>query len=526
MKKYPFCQCENPQRIYNKYTKELMVVGCGRCKICKSNRGFRLSRLCDLEAAVAVQVVFATLTYDPVSLPSFRVEFVGNGHYDCFLDDGELLGTVDYGSSSKFFKFLQKVNINGRVPMLSKTDLQKFFKRLRKSYGKKVRYFACGEYGPEHFRPHYHVLFFFDSSDCFSRDGNHVIGEFPRYTWSKQDEVTLREDTSITDFEYYLRSSWPFGRVDCSYITEGSCSQYVASYVNGFVDLPSFFTLPSTKCFCCHSRFLGRQVLREEFATYVLQKPESVAKRIQRYGDSFRESLLPREDIASIYPRCKGYSVKSRGSRKQSYLIYEFARDYYGKDLRCIDLASRITDSLVANDPYNDVTLYFFASTNYRKRVEDYRWLFYSTEDLHLRRIYFDDFSTKLLFSVYSELLVSKMFVDNALTLREIIPAFDYVGYEFRYYTDDQLYDFYLDRIDDMYSYIDLQHLSEMYEAQEEFIGHYGVDDIEFFYNNGKFDIGSFRQSIPHKVFTCNRLNYLKSKGKHKLQNDLNGMFL
>lgn len=53
---------------------------------------------------------------------------------------------------------------------LVKSDLQKFFKRLRKVIGnRKIKYFACGEYGDEKARPHYHVILFgmdyFDSND-------------------------------------------------------------------------------------------------------------------------------------------------------------------------------------------------------------------------------------------------------------------------------------------------------------------------------------------------------------------------
>lgn len=44
---------------------------------------------------------------------------------------------------------------------LCKSDLQKFFKRLRKNIGdKKIRYFACGEYGDKTRRPHYHSIIF------------------------------------------------------------------------------------------------------------------------------------------------------------------------------------------------------------------------------------------------------------------------------------------------------------------------------------------------------------------------------
>lgn len=44
---------------------------------------------------------------------------------------------------------------------LCKADLQKWFKRLRKELKeRKIRYFACGEYGDETHRPHYHAIIF------------------------------------------------------------------------------------------------------------------------------------------------------------------------------------------------------------------------------------------------------------------------------------------------------------------------------------------------------------------------------
>lgn len=47
---------------------------------------------------------------------------------------------------------------------LDKTDVQKFFKRLRKRYAKQsdkqIRYYAVGEYGSNTKRPHYHAILF------------------------------------------------------------------------------------------------------------------------------------------------------------------------------------------------------------------------------------------------------------------------------------------------------------------------------------------------------------------------------
>lgn len=43
---------------------------------------------------------------------------------------------------------------------LDKRELQLFFKRLRKNTGMELRYYACGEYGDLHFRPHYHGIIY------------------------------------------------------------------------------------------------------------------------------------------------------------------------------------------------------------------------------------------------------------------------------------------------------------------------------------------------------------------------------
>lgn len=69
-------------------------------------------------------------------------------------------------------------------------DLQKFFKRLRRT-GRKVRYFACGEYGDENLRPHYHICLFNEdfSSDRVlysTRNGNKLyVSPLLEKVWGK-----------------------------------------------------------------------------------------------------------------------------------------------------------------------------------------------------------------------------------------------------------------------------------------------------------------------------------------------------
>lgn len=49
---------------------------------------------------------------------------------------------------------------------LVKRDLQLYMKKLRKEFGRGIRFYACGEYGEKEKRPHYHVVLFnFDFSD-------------------------------------------------------------------------------------------------------------------------------------------------------------------------------------------------------------------------------------------------------------------------------------------------------------------------------------------------------------------------
>lgn len=92
---------------------------------------------------------------------------------------------------------------------LRKSDLQKFFKRLRAS-GQQLRYYAAGEYGSTTYRPHYHCIIF----------GLHL-----------DDLVLLR--TNFSNQPYYtsnfISKLWPFGIHVVGRLTFESAA-YVARY--------------------------------------------------------------------------------------------------------------------------------------------------------------------------------------------------------------------------------------------------------------------------------------------------------
>lgn len=106
-------------------TNEKIPVPCGKCPPCMKRRtsgwSFRLVK----EGDVSKSALFVTLTYNTENVPITEKGYMS----------------------------------------LSKTDVQKFFKRLRKQTDNKIKYFIVGEYGTERMRPHYHAILFNANAD-------------------------------------------------------------------------------------------------------------------------------------------------------------------------------------------------------------------------------------------------------------------------------------------------------------------------------------------------------------------------
>jgi hypothetical protein len=248
-------RCQHPRTVVNKYTHEPVVVSCGRCPSCVLRRSAVQTNLLTTYSAQFRYIYFVTLTYAPCFLPTLEVSVIEACTDDiadvpCVpliddLDAGDpntyLFGfrSVPRSSSVKLknstvertFKdpeirfsypmkpkdllsILGKINHNvpNRIPYVCNRDLDLFLKRLRSYYpDEKLRYYAVSEYGPQSFRPHWHLLLF-SNSDRFSQ--------------------TVCENVS---------KAWSYGRCDAS-LSRGFAAPYVASYVNSFVALPDFYT--------------------------------------------------------------------------------------------------------------------------------------------------------------------------------------------------------------------------------------------------------------------------------------------
>lgn len=248
-------RCQNPRTVVNKYTHEPVVVSCGTCPSCVLRRSGIQTNLLTTYSAQFRYVYFVTLTYAPCFLPTLEVSVLETCTDDiadvsCVPDINNLdpcdnnrylfgFCSVPRSASIKLknstveriFKdpevkfsypmkpkdllsILGKINHNvpNRIPYVCNRDLDLFLKRLRSYYPyEKLRYYAVSEYGPTSYRPHWHLLLF-SNSEQFSK--------------------TILENVS---------KAWSYGRCDAS-LSRGFAAPYVASYVNSFVSLPSFYT--------------------------------------------------------------------------------------------------------------------------------------------------------------------------------------------------------------------------------------------------------------------------------------------
>lgn len=492
----PFCKCLNPQRIVNPYTNEAMTVPCGHCKACILAKNSRYAFQCDLESYSSKHTLFITLTYANRFIP--RAQFVDSmerpyGHDLVDVETGEYLGEADL-PIKEIERLQDKFHLFGYLPYLRKFDLQLFFKRFRYYVAKrfpkeKVRYFAIGEYGPVHFRPHYHILLF------------------------------LQSDEALQVCSAAVSEAWSYGRVDCQ-ISQGKCSSYVAGYVNSSVFVPKVLTLPTLCPFCVHSQKLGQGFLQSERAKVYSLTPEQFIKRSIVINGKYKEFDVWRSSYAYFFPKCKGFAGKSSRERAYSYGIYDTARRlfpsaettfalaeeivgyiYYfhnKKDTYCLDIFGEVSDQ---SDLYH-LAQYFFEPEIVN----------YSLDSIEMCRY---------VHRIYTELLLSKhflYFVCDRPTLSEQKRK--------------------LKLIEEFYSRLDYMHLKTFFENQQLFYESDLVGDLDlmsdawensyypFFYDNVYFNSSVYKKTPVYRLYDMQINKLFSDRIKHKKLNDLNKIFV
>ena len=125
-KQESFFRLQQRERLEEVYGKEnVLDIPCGKCIGCRLKYSRDWANRCLCELQYHKYNYFLTLTYNDDCIP-----------YGCDPKTGEVT-----------------------APTLRYRDLQLFWKNLRNN-GKDIRFFACSEYGPTTFRPHYHAIVF------------------------------------------------------------------------------------------------------------------------------------------------------------------------------------------------------------------------------------------------------------------------------------------------------------------------------------------------------------------------------
>lgn len=194
-----------------------------------------------------------------------------------FIYKTQSLDKTDYPASEQYGR-------DNLIPFLNYADVQNYIKRLRKYLYKQLgsyetlHFYAVGEYGPVHFRPHYHILLFTNSEE---------VSKVLRYCHDK---------------------SWKFGRSDFQ-IARGGASSYVSSYVNSLSSAPLLYR--SCRAFRPRSRasvgFFEKGcdfVEGEEPYAQIEQKIDSVVNgRVHNFGGLSIRSTPPMSYIRTLLPR-------------------------------------------------------------------------------------------------------------------------------------------------------------------------------------------------------------------------------
>ena len=178
----------------------------------------------------------------------------------------------------------EQYGLGNLIPFLNYVDVQNYIKRLRKHLFQKLgsyetlHFYAVGEYGPVHFRPHYHLLLFTNSDE---------VAQVLRYCHDK---------------------SWKLGRSDFQASRGGACS-YVASYVNSACSTPLLYR--SCRAFKPRQRaslgfFEKGEVYEEGEDVYhaIEQKIDSVVNgRVYNFNGISVNSTPPMSYIRTLLPR-------------------------------------------------------------------------------------------------------------------------------------------------------------------------------------------------------------------------------
>lgn len=368
--KYLLSECLHPVKVFNKYTNDVIYAPCGHCYSCLKNKSNRDTALAMNIASNFKYCYFVWLSYEDCYLPYMELKTIdalddtrsnylfssinrnlripvpnGKGR---IIEDSPFEFTHSMTSSEYQdiivkshgrYDFLRKCVVyprfedcDNRIPYCNTSDCQKFLKRLRfhskDKYNEEIRFYGVSEYGPRTYRPHWHLLLFFNS-----------------------DELT-------SSIQQLVSESWSYGRTTCE-LSRGGSASYVASYVNSNVCLPSLYVQhKEIRARSLHSKGYGNnhvfptQATIHEFdkMSSILLDGESISvngevKRIYP-SRTYKRTVFPRfSNLVCKSPHSSAYLFSAAFFASERLLRFGYLDITYDKSVSPVsELAHAYTD--------------------------------------------------------------------------------------------------------------------------------------------------------------------------------------
>lgn len=519
-----FIHCYHPKKIRNA-NGDWLSVSCGCCQACLARMSKKASYQCSLHELDYKFCMFVTLTYSNDNIPLLRLEeFQDNGnnaHYYKLYDVTERLQAaqniignfVSNATLTPFYvsQIRRKFHYFGNdVPYLSRYDAQCFLKRFRKHLSKftndKITYYLVGEYGPVHFRPHFHVLFFFDS------------------------------ETILQNFSKVLYKAWSLGRVDYSQ-SRGKCSTYVAQYVNSRNSVPRIYQDRAIRPFCLHSQKFAQRFYQNQKAEIYENEDFRFTDIMRTVGNSVSGTYAWRSLVSAFFPKCRGFHTLSISELTFSYLLLQHAKRFYGKDKKISELTELICSDLFSHSwKYEE-----FCYTS-KTRTKDYFLYFVHRNVTRCDDVY-------VVSSTDRKWRYCDLSLEQWQSIKQSVASLLYMSSHFIQFVCDGNISLAPDRIRKIcvfYANRDYDNLVSQYSLQETLLSDCSDDDtslLYYLYDNvfdrsddagvryfvlSDYEVRLYRYltEIPYyKVFLQVTSDYYNKSVKHKELNDLNEIF-
>lgn len=488
--------CRRRRNIINTRGKKISVR-CGTCPDCINAKMRSYEYLSNIECSNSQYCIFLTLHYDEYNVPVAKLVYSNEkscyylvdktkrplkteGKFKKFKTYNKPIQSIYVSDENNFKEFLNRAkplerNFDyygpGYIRYCSFVDIQNFLKRIRFQIAQELdespRYFAITEYGSDTFRPHIHILFFFNSP---------VLAEV---------------------FENFVSKTWKYGTFTCEHaFKRNRVSAYVTHYVNSAIDCPIYLLGKNIRPRQLHSQHFGQQynkIIRDDFY-------KDISKAVEAHDitvDTFTLPYLKTLSIHnSIFPRCYNFSNLGYTGLYQLYTCYQRLSSRYNQTR-----SSQLTKLVLVfkDDPYNKTLL---------KRLELYDYL---PSSEHLYTTYYETpleelSDTELMFynRVYSTIQLSKKFL----------------SFNCENYSPSDV----IRKIIDYYDKTELYLIKQQFRACITYHSLYDDDYSLFYYNitgyRDKYDNSPIIKSLNLKK----DLKYIE-ESKHREQTTLNARF-